>query len=85
MARLIVVKDDEMIGQAFQRSLTAHAHEVSLMPTGKGALREAGRSSFDLVLLDLGLPDLDGLASGSCRRSGSSCDRTIEKDDCLGV
>jgi DNA-binding response OmpR family regulator len=62
MARLLVVEDDEMIGQALQRSLTAHAHEVSLMPTGKGALREAGRNSFDLVLLDLGLPDLDGLA-----------------------
>src|SRR5262245_5418046 len=62
MARLLVVEDDEMIGQALQRSLTAHAHEVSLTPTGKTALREAGRSSFDLVLLDLGLPDLDGLA-----------------------
>jgi DNA-binding response OmpR family regulator len=62
MARLLVVEDDEMIGQALQRSLTAHAHEVSLMPTGQGALREAERSSFDLVLLDLGLPDLDGLA-----------------------
>src|ERR1700754_928784 len=62
MARLLLVEDDEMIGRALQRSLTAHAHEVSLMPTGKGALREAERSSFDLVLLDLGLPDLDGLA-----------------------
>jgi DNA-binding response OmpR family regulator len=62
MARLLLVEDDEMIGQALLTSLTAHAHDVSLAPTGKGALHEATLGSFDLVLLDLGLPDLDGLA-----------------------
>ena len=62
MARLLLVEDDEMIGHALRTSLTSHAHEVILTSTGSDALREATLSSFDLVLLDLGLPDLDGLA-----------------------
>src|ERR1700754_583529 len=62
MARLLLVEDDEMIGHALRTSLTAHAHAVVLTSTGKEALHEAALGSFDLVLLDLGLPDLDGLA-----------------------
>jgi DNA-binding response OmpR family regulator len=62
MARLLLVEDDEMIGQALLTSLTAHAYDVVLAPTGEGALHEATLGTFDLVLLDLGLPDLDGLA-----------------------
>jgi len=62
MARVLLVEDDETIGQALRTSLTAHGHAVSLEPTGNGALRESSLGSFDLVLLDLGLPDLDGVA-----------------------
>ncbi|MDT7650077.1 MAG: hypothetical protein QOI36_1483 [Pseudonocardiales bacterium] len=62
MARLLLVEDDETIGQALSTSLTAHGHSVSWAPTGNGALRESRLGSFDLILLDLGLPDLDGVA-----------------------
>lgn len=62
MARLLLVEDDETIGQALLTSLTSHAHDVVWAPTGRRALDAAARDDFDLVLLDLGLPDLDGVA-----------------------
>ena len=62
MARLLLVEDDETIGQALRTNLTAHGHEVRWEPTGHRASRTAHAEPFDLVLLDLGLPDLDGVA-----------------------
>ncbi|MDN5918037.1 MAG: response regulator transcription factor [Pseudonocardia sp.] len=62
MVRLLVVEDDETIGQALRASLAAHGHEVEWVVTGQGALERAEGRTFDLVLLDLGLPDLDGVA-----------------------
>lgn len=66
MARLLVVEDDETIGALLQSSLTAHGHAVAWQQTGYGALQEAAGGEFDLVLLDQGLPDLDGVEV--CRR-----------------
>jgi len=61
MARLLVVEDDETIGGHLESSLGAHGHEVVWRRTGRGALEETAADEFDLVLLDLGLPDLDGV------------------------
>jgi DNA-binding response OmpR family regulator len=62
MARLLLVEDDETIGHALSTSLAAHGHDVSWQSTGRGALAAAAQGPLDLVLLDLGLPDLDGVA-----------------------
>jgi len=65
--RLLVVEDDEIIGSALHSSLRAQGdYEVVWQRTGRGALAEAARTPFDLVLLDLGLPDVDGVEV--CRR-----------------
>jgi DNA-binding response OmpR family regulator len=61
MAQLLVVEDDETIGGYLESSLRGHGHEVVWQRTGSGALREAETGEFNLVLLDLGLPDLDGV------------------------
>jgi DNA-binding response OmpR family regulator len=73
VARLLLVEDDETIGHVLQTSLTAHGHDVSWERTGRGGLREAAADGFDLVILDLGLPDLDGVAV--CRQL-----RTTQRD-----
>jgi len=61
MGRLLVVEDDETIGSLLQAGLESHGHAVTWAHGGRSALREATLAEFDLVLLDLGLPDLDGV------------------------
>ncbi len=66
VASLLIVEDDDTIGEVLRSSLRAHGHEVSWSLTGEDALRAAGEQDFELVLLDLGLPGLDGVEV--CRR-----------------
>lgn len=61
MARLLLVEDDDRIGRVLHPALVANGHEATWMRTGAGALAAATEVGFDLVLLDLGLPDADGL------------------------
>ena len=61
MSKLLVVEDDETIGSVLESSLRAHGHQVRWQRSGRGALQAAAETDFDLVLLDLGLPDLDGV------------------------
>jgi DNA-binding response OmpR family regulator len=61
-----VVEDDQTIGQVLQASLQQHGHDVRWQRTGRDALRDAAGNTFDLALIDLGLPDLDG--TEVCRR-----------------
>jgi DNA-binding response OmpR family regulator len=61
VGRLLLVEDDEMIGAALRDLLDGHGHDVRWARCGRTALEEAGRCELDLVLLDLGLPDLDGV------------------------
>jgi DNA-binding response OmpR family regulator len=66
MAHMLLVEDDATIGGLLTRGLNTHGHDVVWSRTGQGALREAARRNFELVILDLGLPDLDGVEV--CRR-----------------
>ena len=59
--RVLVVEDDDDIAQVLQRSLRMEGYEVRLAPDGEAALTEAARFHPDLVVLDLGLPKLDGI------------------------
>jgi DNA-binding response OmpR family regulator len=61
VGRLLVVEDDVTIGSLLESGLAAHGHTVTWVRGGRSALREATLVEFDLVLLDLGLPDLDGV------------------------
>jgi DNA-binding response OmpR family regulator len=60
-ARVLVVEDDRTIADEVRAELVAHGYEVSLASTGRGGLDLARSDRPDLVLLDLGLPDLDGV------------------------
>jgi DNA-binding response OmpR family regulator len=60
-ARVLVVEDDEPIAQALQRSLRLEGYEVRVAADGVAALDEAHGFLPDLVILDLGLPRLDGI------------------------
>src|SRR5262245_49903650 len=60
MTRVLVVDDDPQIRRALKINLTAHGYTVLLAPDGSRALRVAARVHPDVIVLDLGLPDLDG-------------------------
>ena len=59
--RILVVEDDEDIAQALQRSLRMEGYEVRTSPDGLDALEQARTFAPDLVILDLGLPKVDGI------------------------
>jgi DNA-binding response OmpR family regulator len=61
VAHLLVVEDDETIGSVVSATLSEQGHEVVWARTGQDAVRAAKETGFALVLLDLGLPDMDGI------------------------
>jgi two-component system KDP operon response regulator KdpE len=61
MARLLVVDDDPALLRALRLALNAAGHQVSTAPDGEQGLAQAARSSPEVIVLDLGLPDIDGL------------------------
>jgi two-component system KDP operon response regulator KdpE len=61
VTRVLLVEDDPGLARALAITLRARAYEVSLAGTGRAALDLAASHPPDLVILDLGLPDLDGV------------------------
>ncbi|GAA0930318.1 response regulator [Pseudonocardia zijingensis] len=59
--KVLVVDDDPQILRALRINLSAHGYQVTVAANGAAALRAAGATRPDVVVLDLGLPDLDGL------------------------
>jgi two-component system, OmpR family, response regulator MprA len=68
--RVLVVEDDEEIAQVLQRSLRLEGYEVRLAGDGEAALHAADAFNPDLVILDLGLPKLDGIEVARRLRAG---------------
>jgi len=59
--RLLVVDDDRALRDVLRRALSLAGYEVMLAETGAGALAEVAGVVPDAVVLDVGLPDIDGL------------------------
>ena len=64
--RILVVDDDLAVCRSIDRALRLHGYEVTTVPSGAQALEAMASDSPDALVLDLQLPDLDGLAV--CRR-----------------
>src|SRR6516225_9049938 len=61
MTRVLVVDDEPQILRALRINLRVREYQVDVAATGTEALQMAARHPPDLVILDLGLPDLDGV------------------------
>jgi DNA-binding response OmpR family regulator len=59
--RILIVEDDQRIGSTLLRALEGNGYEARWEQTGRGAIDGVAAPRPDLVLLDLGLPDIDGL------------------------
>ncbi|KOV79714.1 response regulator transcription factor [Nocardia sp. NRRL S-836] len=60
MASVLLVEDDDAVRAAIMRALTDQGHIVHGVALAIEALREVSAHTYDVVVLDLGLPDLDG-------------------------
>jgi two-component system KDP operon response regulator KdpE len=60
VSKVLVVDDEPQIRRALRTSLEAHGYEVHAVGTGEEAVVGAAETAPELMLLDLGLPDLDG-------------------------
>lgn len=58
---MLLVEDDELIANGVREALRRRAYQVDWVGNGKDALNAAMDNPFDLIILDLGLPGLDGL------------------------
>ena len=57
---ILVIDDDKSILRTFTRILQKAGYEIDVAETGKEALEKAGTRSYDLALIDVRLPDMDG-------------------------
>ena len=59
---VLLVEDQEDCARALSRALVSLGHDVNHAPKGEAALRLCRREEHDIMLIDLGLPDMDGWA-----------------------
>ncbi len=62
MAHLLIVEDDELLRDGLSAQLTQAGHRITTAEDGQVALDRLGAEAFDGVVLDLGLPKVDGLS-----------------------
>jgi DNA-binding response OmpR family regulator len=71
--KLLVVEDEQRVASFLVKGLRANGYGVEWVSTGRDALRRAVDADVCMVILDLGLPDLDGLeVLGSLRKRGAT-------------
>src|SRR4051794_8035925 len=92
VARLLVVEDDAAISEPLVRALAREGHDVEHVADGEAALDRLDAASIDLVVLDVGLPGVDGVEV--CRRARAEpprlailmlTARSSELDEVLGL
>ena len=86
--RVLVAEDEQTFGLTVARFLQKAGHEVKVCANGKSALKALDAAEWDVLLLDLKLPDADGVdilahacarSTRICRRSSSPASRTCSR------
>jgi CheY-like chemotaxis protein len=62
MARLLIAEDEEPVRELLARALSQDGHEVKVAPDGAAALEQLASARFDLLLTDIRMPIMDGIA-----------------------
>jgi DNA-binding response OmpR family regulator len=73
--RILIVEDDSVIGAELSKALAASGYETGLATSGQAAVDDALARTPDLILLDLGLPDIEGVEL--CRRLRAGLPLTV--------
>jgi DNA-binding NtrC family response regulator len=59
--KVLIAEDEEMLGNVLEQFLTSRGHDVTVVRDGRAALEALRREAFDVALLDIVMPELDGL------------------------
>jgi len=70
--RLLIVEDDAPLASGLRRILEAEGHAVDVTARGEEAVLAAAHEKFDLVILDIGLPQMDGFEALRRLRAGAA-------------
>lgn len=74
--RILVIDDNEDLADGLREVLELRNHKADVVYTGLAGVDAASRNSYDYILIDIGLPDIDGLeCARRVRKSG--CDARI--------
>ena len=73
--RILLIEDDQRLAEMVQNYLGSAGYDVAVAPKGAAGLALHGREAFDAIVLDLMLPDMDGLEV--CRRIRAQADIPI--------
>ena len=71
--RILVVDDDEMVLMALDELLKPEGYEVRTFSRGKEALQSLDQEEYDLLMLDIIMPEMDGI---------ELCKQIREREDC---
>ena len=72
-ARILIVDDDVNTVEALQSLLEDEGYQVETASSGAAALARLGAATFDLLLTDLHLPDLDGVSLAQQAQAATGC------------
>ena len=61
--RILVVEDETKIREIFAKFLTSRGHQVDEARDGQEAVEKAGRQTYDLIMMDVKMPRLDGISA----------------------
>ena len=67
--RILLAEDDEVMNMVAKTMLEKAGHHIDSAANGKEAVRAAGKRSYDAVLMDVSMPELDGLEAAVNIRS----------------
>lgn len=59
--KVLCVEDEEFISELYKRALTKEGYDVTIVSSGKEGLEEAKKNIYDIMLLDLMVPDILGI------------------------
>ena len=74
--RILVVDDDELVLVALRELLAPEGYEVDTVSGGAEALKRLESQSYDLLMLDIIMPEMDGLTLCRKIRQGEACKKT---------
>ena len=78
MAKILLVEDDPMVEEIYERKFKSAGFEVDNAKTGKEVLQMAKGTHYDLVLLDMVLPEMGGLEVLKELRGNAEYDRDLK-------